>query len=163
MTLAELKRKLQVGTKFKMTKNACSERRIGKIREVKAIQSNGIVVGEPGTEERSFLEFPPASLIEADEKGFRFYQIGLRPMTDREKEIVDGEPVDPVQEERDMLSDGSTMFYRRKVYYHNLDADYLYFPKNRGAYAMRLDHNTRQIKDPKVKGKIDLEYEFIKE
>jgi len=126
-------------------------------RKVKRVQSNAVVLDKNGKD--SFLEFPPASLVEFDGKRFTFYAVGYRPLTAEERAIVDGEPKDAKQDEIDVLSDGSTMYYRRKRYYAEKDADYLFAGHGKGK---RLYHegDKRVIRDPAVQGRPELVYEL---
>jgi hypothetical protein len=88
------------------------------------------------------------------------YNEGERDLTAEEKAIMDNEPKDAKQDEIDMMSDGSTMFYRRKYYYKEHDAEYLFVGgKQRG---MRRNCNNNKIWDERVRGELSLKYEIKK-
>lgn len=156
-TLADLKR-ITLGTKIQMIFPE-NNSHCGKIREVTKVQTNAIKIGE------SYLEFPRASLLEFTDNGFKIFHPGTRELTEHEKSLIRNEPRDEKQEEIDCLTDGSTMFYRRKAYYRNNNAEYLFGgDKNR-----RIDSRSQRtvnvdewrIIDSSIKGELMLEYKFI--
>src|SRR3990167_2638210 len=96
MTKAELLRKLQVGQKVKLTASKFGQDRIGKERKIVKLQTNGLYISKFGEENNfageSWLDLPPASLIEANDKGFTFYEPALRELTTEEKQIMANQP-----------------------------------------------------------------------
>lgn len=170
-TLADLKRELVIGKRLKMIYNSCGAKLVGKIREVVKIQSNGVYFIDPEAENAeelrqkgrgSFLEFPKATLLEITPNGFKIYNKGLRDLTKEEKSIKDGyEKIrDKKQEEIDMLSDGSTSWWRKKRYY--IDNNMEYLMGHLTQKGMRYDYNTGKVWDDNVRGELSLEYDWIK-
>ena len=165
-TLADLKRKLQIGTRFTMVYNSVRTKSLPLKREVVGVQSNGIYLIDPADiraeelrkrKRGSFLDFPKASLLEVSDKGFKIFTAGSRDLTKEEKNVIANEPRDKKQEEIDMISDGSTMYWRRKQYYLEKGYDYLF----NGTKDKRIDSNDRtKVIDSSVKGKLSLEYMF---
>lgn len=156
-TLADLKRYLQVGTKMTCTFHN-NPSRIGWKREVVAVSCTNVVLIDPTERDSvpSTLPLPKASLVEIEGNKFRIFEPGFRDLTNEEKACIAGEPKDPVQEERDLLGDGSTTFYRRKRYYEGSE-----FPYLQGIGAVNgMSFNGKQVRDPKVKGNLLLEYEI---
>jgi hypothetical protein len=161
-TLADLKRYLKVGTIVKMIhSDGPTNRLLNKKRKVVAVQTNGVCFVDPDdtNSKKSFLEFPKASLIEITDKSFKIYTSGLRDLTTEEKKIRDNIPKDTKQEHIDLMTDGSTMYWREKKYYIRNNAEYLM--GNKSEQGMRYDFNTSKIYDDNVKGDLSLEYEFI--
>lgn len=161
MNLAELKRKLIVGTALKMTFNRIGKcNLIGKVRYIVKTQGNGIYLNEDKTATKgSFLEFPKASLFEATEKGFKVFEVGERDLTPEEQKIMENEPKDDKQDEIDIMTDGSMMFYRRKRYYKESGYFYLFGTEKQAGKS--FDFNEHKVRDDSIKGELSLEYEFI--
>lgn len=156
-TLADVKRVLQVGTRLTCTFHS-NPKRIGWKRQVVKVTTVDVSMIDPtdSTSKPSHLPFPKATLMEIDGNKFRIYDSGFRDLTDAEKACIAGEPRDPVQEEHDLLGDGSTMFYRRKKYYESSAFAYL-----QGCGAVNgKSFNGEQVRDPEVKGRLVLEYEL---
>jgi len=148
-TLADLKRFLVMGSKVKLVSR--NGEALDEIKEVVKVQGNGIYFKKDGSPSgKSWLDFPKSSLLEITEKGFTIYGVGKRKLTEKEREIISNEPVDKKQDEIDMLTDGSMMFRRRKAYYKEKNADYLF-----GFFKDNM------IRDNKVRGDKVLEYIFI--
>ena len=159
---AELKRKLQPGVKLILVERFGKKIENPQPRSIIKVQSNAIVLekipGVTGVKNGSWLEFPPASLVEITENGFKFYYPGDRDLTSQEKEIMDNQPRDEKQEEIDAISDGNTMFWRRESYFKEKDAMHL-----RGheiVHGMRYNFNNGKVTDNKIKGDLALEYVF---
>ena len=166
--LAELKRKLQKGVALKMVnfsgitdpEDPKGKGRIGKTRYIVKAQSNAIALNlDPNAKDGSWLEFPSASLLEITDNGFRIYEPGERELNEEEKRIIANAPKDPEQDRIDAMSDGSTMYSRRKNYYEESGLGYLY--NNQWEGGLYYDTNKNKIKDKKVKGDILYEYEFV--
>lgn len=162
-TLSDLKRYLKAGTVVKMIYNCTSNNRLlNKKRKVVKVQTNGIYFVDPDdtNSRKSYLDFPKASLLEITEKSFKIYNKGLRDLTAEEKKIRDNAPKDPKQSRIDIMTDGSTMYWRVKRYYMQHNAEYL--KGNKSERGMRYDFNTNKVWDDSVKGELALEYEFMK-
>lgn len=159
-TLADLKRKLTKGKRLRLIyRFKPLDESI--LREVSGTQGNSVSFIDPNAEVKkpSFLGFPKASLLEITANGFKIYAEGLRDLTPDETAIMAGEPKDKEQEKRDLLGDGNVMFWRRKRYYTEKNAEYLQgHEKQRG---MQYDFSSNKIRDEKVKGALCLEYKFV--
>jgi len=157
-TLSDLKRKLTPGTKVILKSRFGKE--INEEREVIHIQSNGIAFKTPESK-KSWLEYPKASLLEFTENGFRIYGKGKRPLTPKEKEIMQGyEKIrDKKQEERDLLSDSSCSYFQQKRYYQQHNAEYLMGTTSQR--GMKFDFSSGLVWDDNIKGSVDLEYIFV--
>ncbi len=164
MTLAQLKRDLQVGKSLTMTFNSLEEvsetikSRIGKPRKILAIQTNGLTLEAEQTGKGSFLELPYASLIEYDGKTIKIYKVGKRDLTDYEKSLIENEPSRRKENEQkainDALTDGSQTFWLDKKYYSENDANWRWVWYK----GLRWDINENKMWDKKIKGDLDLEY-----
>jgi hypothetical protein len=155
-TLADVKRALHVGARLTCTFHT-NPGRIGWKRQVVKVNTVGVCLIDPTEKEPipSYLNFPKASLMEIEGNKFRIYDPGYRELTPEEKAVVAGEPRDPVQQERDCLGDGNVMFYRRKAYYASSRFPYLHA----GMGAVNgVSFDGDRIRDPKIKGKLMLEY-----
>jgi hypothetical protein len=167
---ADLKRKLQKGQAVKMVKwyghtaeNVPNERIksiLGLPRYIVKVQTNGIYLSpDKDAKTGSWLEFPPASLMEITANGFKTFEPGIRELNEREKEVIANAPKDDRQEYLDAISDGSTMYWRKKTYYDKSGYGYLY---NSGwERGMHYDMNEKKVMDKSIKGKEALEYEFV--
>jgi len=162
-TLNDLKRHLQTNAVIIMTKCSCGNKLIGKKRKVVQTQTNGVYFIDPEdpTSRKSFLSFPKASLLEYDGKYIRIYETGKRKLTKEEKTIKDGyEKIrNKKQEEIDLMTDCSTSFWKEKAYYREHNAEYLMGHTTQK--GMRFDYNTGKVWDDNIKGKLNLEYEWI--
>lgn len=157
-TLADLKRKLTPGTKVILKTRFGTK--INQKREVIHQQSNCIIF-KTSEGKKSWLNYPKASLLEFTTNDFRIYGKGKRPLTPPEKAIKEGyEKIrDKKQEERDLLSDGSTSYWQKLRYFQNHNAEYLI--SNKSQRGMKFDYNSGLVWDEKIKGNIDLEYKFV--
>ncbi len=156
MSLADLKRKLQVGTRVIMVERG--DDKLNDLKEVEKVQGNSVKFKGLNGAKAGWLEFPKASLLEFDQEGFKIYEVGERDLNEEEKAIIANEPKDEEQDGVDMMSDGSTMFRRREHYYKS--AGYLYL--HRPEYNKKLSYNsqTKKVRDPMIKGKLSLAYLF---
>ena len=71
---------------------------------------------------------------------------------------MDNEPKDIRQEKLDMLSDSSTMYWRRKRYYKEQNAEYL---QGISKCGLRYQYHTKSVLDNKIKGELVLEYAYV--
>ena len=133
------------------------------VRYAVKVQSNSFALNEDKTATKgSRLDWPKASLMEYDGKTLTIYKPGRRDLTPEEKAIIDGEPKDDKQDEIDMLSDGSTMFYRRKSYYQNSGHFYLFGTERTGGKRLTHDQNRNpKIEEDAIRGDISLVYEVV--
>lgn len=74
MSLAEIKRKLKIGSKWN-TFHVPFNKDMG-IREVSRVQTNGVYFKRSDGKE-SFLDFPSAKLVSLTPNGFKVYQLGI--------------------------------------------------------------------------------------
>ena len=108
----------------------------------------------------SWLDLDYASLVEYDGDTLKVYSVGLRELTDLEKSVMDGwkklSDNDEYREQayRDMMTDGSTTYYKEKSYYDNTPCPYLFNEQN----GKKYDYNTGKLYDPKIKGDCILKY-----
>lgn len=170
-TLADLKRDLKVGTKVVMTYHYWNDsERINKLlnqdRYVVKVKSNGVEFNEnKDATKGSFLDFPKATLLEYIDDTFTIYDTGTRPLTPKEQEVYDNmpshRPENKEQCEIDMMSDGSTMFYRDNQWCKDNNMEYL--RGHETVRGLRFDWNTKQIKDDTIKGEKMMVYKIIKE
>jgi len=152
MTLAELKR-IKPGTKIIRVYNKLREIK-PELREgtITKVQSNGLYI------DKRFLDFPPASLLEFDGQTIKIYEPGCRPLNEDEKRILANCPHDPKQEEIDMLTDGSQMYWRKKRYFHEQDADWYWGKWHKGK---RYSYNDGgKMYDRSMRGELSLVYEI---
>lgn len=158
-TLADLRRYLRPGRQVILAERFNEP--FNKLRTVKEIQSNGIwFIREELPDKPSFLPLEKASLISIDDSGFAIHAPGYRDLTPSEQEIITNEPRDPVQEERDLMADTNIMWYRRKSYYANANAPYLFASERGKPY---YDRSRGLVRDPKIKGPKELIYKFKEE
>lgn len=112
----------------------------------------------------SQLDLDYASLVEYDGEMLKVYSIGLRDLTDLEKSVMDGWKKITDTEEykeqayRDVMTDGSSTFYKDKYYFENSPCPYLYLEQN----GKKYDYSTGKVYDPKVKGNCILKYKVFK-
>jgi hypothetical protein len=156
-TLSELK-KVAIGTQLKLIYRFGKE--MDDLREVGHVQSNSLCFRMGDKAKGSWLEFPPAARLEFTDKGFKIYGIGKRELTDKEKSVLDNVPRDPKQEEIDAYSDGNTMFYRERAYLKEKNMMHLTV-YNKGRHLVYEENNHPMIKDPLIKGELELEYNWI--
>jgi len=158
-TFADLKRNLQVGKELILVERFGQRIENPQPRKIIKVQSNAIVIEKlPGSGKESRLYFPPSSLIEITEKGFKIYYPGKRDLTLQELDCLINQPQDPKQEEIDALSDGNVMFWRREEYFKEHDA--LYLRGYKEEKGLKYDFNDGKVRDNKIKGDLALEYIF---
>lgn len=113
----------------------------------------------------SHLEIDNTNLIDITDNALIVYNAGLRELTQAEKDILEAwrkianEPNNQRQAETDLLTDGSTMFWKKKRFFMDRNASYLLgYEKERGE---KYDYNTGKIRSDKVKGDKIMEYRII--
>lgn len=89
-TLAQLKRDLKVGTQLKVVYHDVRPEQIGNIKTISKTQSNGIYTTCPElfNGRASWLELPPASLVEYSDNKFTIFDVGSRELNEQEKEFL---------------------------------------------------------------------------
>lgn len=135
-------------------------------RTVGKVQTNGFyLVNNEG--EKSFLNIPKASLIEYDGDELRVFNYGFRAMSDEEKAVMDEwkkitETDDFKRREvADMLSDGSSTYWQKKIFFEKKNMLYLTGSKDKGMeldFCKHADGEEKCIRDEKVKGDVILVY-----
>lgn len=164
-TMADLKRKLGLGTAVKLVNwqgktDPAANPNIGVTRYVVKAQSNSVAFNaDKNAKSGSWWEFPPASLVEITPTGFKVYEPARRPLNAEEQAIMDKQPVDAEQQQIDVMTDGSVMYYRRKDYFENSGYGYLY---NHNWEKGKL-YSNGVVMDKSIKGNLALEYEFVDE
>lgn len=168
-SFADLKRKLQKGQGLKMVNyfgltepdpKKPGSSRLGVTRYVVKVQTNGVYLNpDKNASTGSYLEFPPASLVEISDKGFKVYGIGERPLNEKEKEVIANRPRDEKQEYVDAMSDGNTMYYRTKNYYEKSGYGYLF--SSEWQKGLRFNSSKNVVMDKSIRGPLEMEYEFV--
>lgn len=169
-TLADLKRQLVIGSSLTLTSRygQTEGKNIGVKRFIVKKNTTGVYLNEDKAAVKgAFLDWPKASLLSFDNGTITIHISGKRPLTEEEQSIIKNQPRDAKQEEIDMISDSSTMFYRRKVYFQQSGKEYLSGYKTQA--GKRLKHGSKAtvedgtfsdwfIDDDDVKGEIGLTY-----
>lgn len=149
-TLAQLKRDVKVGTKMTLLERFGTKTNDPK--EVCYVQGNAIAFANG--DKKSWLSWPQASLIEYTGSEIKIYAPGLRPLTQEEQRIVDNKPVDAKQSMVDIMTDGSTMFWKCKYYFEDHDAMW-YFNWHKG---LKYYRSGKSMYDKSIKGQLELHY-----
>jgi len=171
-TLADLKRDLVIGSSLILLSRygKTEGKNIGVERFVVKKNTAGVYLGTNKTAKTgAFLDWPKASLLEYADGIIKMYVSGLRPLTEEEKNIIVNQPRDEKQEKIDRMSDVSTMFYRRKAYFQQVDREYL-FTSYKKQSGKQIKYGTKQtaddgsfsdwfISDDNVKGESGLVYQ----
>ena len=131
-------------------------------RKVIKVRSADIIFGREG--KPSYLQIPPASLIEWDGETLRFFEAGIRVLTDAEKAVRANAPSRRPENkellEREMLSDGSSLFFADKSYYAGSPFPYLNgLDEARGCQLVHRNGG-EWIEDNKIKGRHAITYHF---
>lgn len=164
-TFADLKRALTVGRSITLTDAPAmpSHKYINVPRFIIKTQTNGVYLStDKDSQKGSFMDLPRASLVDFDGDTISIYNVGERDLTEDEKRIMDNAPSRRPENkeacERDVMTDGSSMFYADRAYYKGLDAQYLEgFEVVRG---LRFDFNRRKVNDEATKGTLQLKYKL---
>lgn len=138
------------------------------VRTVKNVNTVGcVLVNKDGKE--SSLEIPKASLIEYTDNELSIFNPGYRELNQKEKEILkEWEKIENTKEYKeqalaDVYSDGSTTYWKKKRFFEDHNADYLFTGKG----GKRLDYNKlcnndpKCLVDPAVKGQRILAYKVV--
>lgn len=114
----------------------------------------------------SRLDLPPASLVEYTDNSLTLYYAGHRELTTDEKAIIDewkkvsSTPEFKKRADYDMLTDGSSTYYEKKLFFSERNSEYLMgFETQRG---MIWDWNKHMVRDDKIKGEVMMKYEIRK-
>ena len=149
-TLAQLKRDVKVGTKMTLLERFGTK--MNDPKEVCHVQGNAIAFAKG--DKKSWLSWPQASLIEYTGSEIKIYSAGLRDLSAEEQRIIDTRPVDAKQSMIDIMSDGSTMFWKCKRHFKDHDAMW-YYNWHKG---LKYDSRTGRMYDKSIKGQLELHY-----
>ena len=165
-TLSDMKRDIKIGQKWEVV--SCNGKppadKISGDREIVHIQSNSIAFKRED-KPKSWLQFPPASLLEYSGDEIKIYEPGYRPLTEAEQSVVDNMPSHRQENgeavERDLLSDGSSTYWMDKKYTKEAGADW-YWSKCRGlTYRHATSDEPARMRDEKIKGVLSLHYRRV--
>lgn len=111
---------------------------------------------------RSGLDIPCASLVEYTDDYLTIYNPGLRDLTPDEQAVFDEweSMRDHRQEEIDMLTDGSTTYWRRKYFF--IDKGYEYLLGYEFKKGKKIDFNTGKVYDKRNKGSVCMKYKLYR-
>lgn len=129
-----------------------------KSRRISKIQSNAIYLeGEENGGQGSYLEIPPASLMEYDGKILSIYLPGIREMTQEEKDNI--QKAKNEQEKFKKEHPYNDDFWHMKEFYKNCSTPWIYFGngKIKGKRAGQ-GSDYGKIIDNAIKGKLELRY-----
>lgn len=107
-----------------------------------------------------------ASLLEYTKNTLTLYNAGFRELNEEEQTImnewkdIENKPENIKQSEIDMLTDGSSMFYKKKMFFHN--KGFLYLTGVEEEKGLQYDFNTSKIRDKSIKGTISMQYVLVK-
>lgn len=127
----------------------------------KIIGSNSVgIFLETSEGKKSELDLKTASLVEYGENLLTIYEAGERELDESEKALLGRwEAITKTddyikQSELDMLTDGSTTYYKKKSFFDN--AKYMLgYDFHEGK---KFNHNTSKMIDRKIKGRMILQY-----
>jgi hypothetical protein len=167
-TFAELKRNADSGNYYiEMVYRYGDEipDRLKGIRQLVGSKTKAILI-RTNDNKVSQLDIDNTNLIDISDNALIIYNSGFRELTNQEQEIMNiwkkiaNEPDNQKQAETDLLTDGSTMFWKKKGFFTGLNAGYLLgHEKEKGE---KYDFNTGKIRSDKVKGDKIMEYRIIK-
>lgn len=157
-TLADFKRDLAVGRRVRLIYRNGQE--LNSLREVAKTTTTAIKFNALDETKAGWLDYPKASLVEYDGKTAKIYTAGYRGLTEEEKRVIANEPRDDEQDKIDMMTDGSTMFYRRKRYYMESDMFYLFSTKKQQGKRLTQRDGKKVIEDDGIKGNLILVYKI---
>jgi hypothetical protein len=137
---------------------------VGVERYVVKVKSNGVEFNPDKDATRgSFLDYPKATLCDFDGENFTIYNPALRELTAEEQNIMDTMPSklpeNAQQMENDMLTDGSTMFYRDNK--HCQEAGMEYLRGHETIRGMRYSYNDKKVLDDNCRGTISMRYKIL--
>lgn len=168
-TLADLKRDAKSGNLFAiMTIRSGSSdipERLAMKRQIIDANSVGIFF-KMADGKKSELRIERASLLEYTENTLTLYNAGFRELNEEEQAImnewkdIENKPENIKQYEIDILTDGSSMFYKKKMFFHNKGFSYLTGVEEEK--GLQYDFNTSKIRDKSIKGTISMQYVLVK-
>ena len=155
-TLADLKRDLKEGAVLTLTeRNGEPRNDRKKVIEARAggvsfaTEKDGVFTG------KAALDFPAASLLAYNGKNIVIYSIGERELTETEKALIANMPShrqeNAKQCEIDVMSDGSTMYWRDKAYTKENNIEW---------YWKDYNYQTKKRRDKQIKGAVSLKYKM---
>lgn len=169
-TLSDLKRDAKSGKLFGVMTVRCGSsdipERLAAKRQI--IDANSVAIFFMMADgKKSELRIDRASLLEYTEDSLTLYNAGFRDLNEQEQAILNewkeiaNKPENIKQLEIDVLSDGSTMFYKEKAFFHNKGFSYLMgLDEEKG---LKYDFNTSKIRDKSIKGTISMQYKLVLE
>ena len=122
MSLADFKRKMQIGTKVR---GSYFVKPNDEVRTVSKVQSNGVWL--KGSKETRFMEFPKSNHCEFDGKILKIYEAGYRALTEEEKQVIaEWNEIASTEEyqkraEIDILTDGSSTYWQWRGFFERKD------------------------------------------
>lgn len=169
-TLADLKRDSKNGKLFGvMTLRLGTSNIPDRLAEKrKIVDANSVAIFfEMADGRKSELRVERASLVEYTDDKLTIYNPGYRQLNDVEKAImneweeISNRPENKKQYEIDVMSDGSSMFYKKKSFFHN--KGYSYLLGHEEEKGLKYDVNKDMILDKSFKGDISMQYVLSKE
>lgn len=169
-TLADLKRDAKEGKIFAklIIRNGeqCTDINTPEMlkgyRKITDSNSNSITFLTPDGKP-SILPIEKASLLEYNQNTITIYKSGERDFNAEEIKIMQQwreiEKTEEYQEQAkiDMITDGSTTYWKRVKFFTDNDALFLIGTKSKGKC---YNHNTGKMLDDTIKGKISMKYEI---
>lgn len=132
-------------------------------RSITKVQTNAIYLeGEENGGKGSFLQLPPASLIEYNGKTFNIYNPGIREMNAEEKGNVEKADIERKRYEKE--NPHSDSFWHMKNFYRNCSTPWIYFGNEevKGKRAAQ-GRDVGKIIDNSIKGNLVLQYAIVTE
>lgn len=129
-----------------------------KARSIVKVQTNGFYFeGEENNGKGSWLELPPASLIEYNGKTLNIYNPGIREMNDEEK--ANALKADIERKRYEEANPYNDSFWHMKSFYKNCTTPWIYFGNGeiKGKKAAQ-GSDTGKIIDNSIKGNLVLQY-----
>lgn len=117
---------------------------------------------------KSELQIKRAALIDYTDDKLIFYGIGVRPLTEAEQKAIDRwcaiEKENEEQLRLDILTDGNTMFWKKKRFFADNGMSYLmsYSLDEYGATPVYDENGICGIRDINVRGEKEIEYKIIR-
>lgn len=108
-----------------------------------------------------------ANLIEYTDEGLTVYSFGFRDLTAEEKKVMDEwktiENSEEYQEScrRDVLSDGSSSYWRKKWFFNDRNMPWLFTYDGISKYGKEYDEAKGKVKDLNVRGDVILRYVIV--
>lgn len=131
------------------------------VRLIKRVKSEGVELWDSNSPSgTSDLTVKSAKLIEYDRETLKVFEIGLRPLNEKEQQVMNTwkqiESTEKYQKqaEIDLLTDSNRTYYEKERFFNESSCSYLFHSNGRMSY----DYNTGMVRDCKVRGKLILLY-----